>query len=263
MRLKKAFTMAEAILVMTILGVIATIMISTLKPAQYKEQAFQVLSKSIYAEIDSAMTQIMSNHTQYNALDGIYELGTTAVFNMAQNDEGPKLITLFKKYMSTSRGDIPDVCMKAEDTNPGVDYGEGSAMLLKNGACIAISSGNQNSLDSWIPGENRVTTGNYSHGVIFLDINGDSDPNVLGKDEFFIPLVSGGITSGDEEALGLATDEIVNPTGGNMPEENPCPEGYTYSDNKCWQGICYKELDENGNLKNQAFNCSGGGGGGH
>ena len=35
MKKSKAFTMAEAVLVMTILGIIATVMITTIKPARF------------------------------------------------------------------------------------------------------------------------------------------------------------------------------------------------------------------------------------
>lgn len=195
MRFKKAFTMAEAILVMTILGIIATIMISTLKPAQYKEQAFQVLSKSIYAEIDSAMTQILTNHTQYNRLSEIYPLGSTTTFSMATSKAANStyMINLFKKYMATARGTVPVICRETT-ANKGVGYE--ANMLLKNGACIAIKSGPITQVNTWIPGEISVTKADSTHGMIFLDINGDTDPNVLGKDQFYIPLVADGIISG-------------------------------------------------------------------
>ena len=57
----KAFTMAEAILVMTILGIIATIMITTLKPAGYKEDALKILYKKVLSQLDTATTQILVN----------------------------------------------------------------------------------------------------------------------------------------------------------------------------------------------------------
>ena len=56
---KKAFTMAEAILVMTILGIIATIMITTLKPAEFKDKGLKILAKKVLSEIDTATTQIL------------------------------------------------------------------------------------------------------------------------------------------------------------------------------------------------------------
>ena len=44
---KRAFTMAEAILTMTILGVIAAIMIANLKPVQYRNEGFKTTIKKV------------------------------------------------------------------------------------------------------------------------------------------------------------------------------------------------------------------------
>ena len=60
---KFGFTMAEAILVMTILGIIATIMISTLKPAEFKEKSLRIMAKKVLSEIDVATSQIIMNNT--------------------------------------------------------------------------------------------------------------------------------------------------------------------------------------------------------
>ena len=49
-----AFTMAEAIIVMTILGIIATIMITNLKPAEFRDEALIVQAKKLLLEIDQA-----------------------------------------------------------------------------------------------------------------------------------------------------------------------------------------------------------------
>ena len=42
---KNAFTLAETILTMMILGILAATMITTLKPQQYKDQAYNTLKK--------------------------------------------------------------------------------------------------------------------------------------------------------------------------------------------------------------------------
>ena len=98
----KAFTMAEAILVMTILGIIATIMISTLKPAQYKDQAMQIMAKKVLSQIDNATTQILMNNTMDGTLDTLIDPDTNNVFNMFSNDDANgksyKLVNLYKIY---------------------------------------------------------------------------------------------------------------------------------------------------------------------
>ena len=192
MRFKKAFTMAEAILVMTILGIIATVMISTLKPAQYKERALQVAAKSIYSEIDSAMTQILTDYTRYNKLSAVYPLNgttgsTTYNFNSTNTNANVAFLALMKNYMATARGTVPSAC-----TSVSATYN----MLLKNGACLAVKTGAYTGV-SMIPGEKTETaSATYDYGVIFLDVNGNDEPNVLGKDRYYIPLDENGIVQG-------------------------------------------------------------------
>ena len=192
MKYKKAFTMAEAILVMTILGIIATVMISTLKPAQYKEKALQVAAKSIYSEIDSAMTQILTDYTRYNKLSAVYPVNgttgsTTYNFNSTNTNANVAFLALMKNYMATARGTVPSAC-----TSVSATYN----MLLKNGACLGLKTGAIASKSTWIPGEKEATTALCTYGEIFLDVNGNDEPNVLGKDRFVIPLNEDGIASG-------------------------------------------------------------------
>ena len=65
----KAFTMAEAVLVMTILGIIAAVQITVIKPAQFKDKGYQVLAKTIYGEIDTAIMQVLTDKAPYNKMD--------------------------------------------------------------------------------------------------------------------------------------------------------------------------------------------------
>ena len=192
MKKSKAFTMAEAVLVMTILGIIATVMITTIKPARFKEQGYKVLAKSVYASIDTAVTQILVDKAPFNKLDQVYKSGSNSeTFNMSLNSGTPKqgalFVALLKDYMATARGDIPAVCT-------GVSYD--ATVLLKNGACMAVKSGSVTAA-TWIPGENSQTdSATYSYGMIFLDTNGQDEPNVIGTDQFYIPLDENGIISG-------------------------------------------------------------------
>ncbi len=188
MRKSKAFTMAEAVLVMTILGIIATVMIITMKPARFKEQGYKVLAKSVYASIDTAVTQILVDKAPFNKLDKVYKSGSNAAtFTMGTASNGTEFVKLLKDYMATARGTIPSSCT-------GVSYD--ASLLLKNGACMAVKSGSIESGDTWIPGEGGATAATSAYGIIFLDTNGDDEPNVLGTDQFKIPLDINGIISG-------------------------------------------------------------------
>ena len=70
---KKAFTMAEAILTMVILGVIAAIMIANLKPVLYRNEGFKVTKKKVYAELDDVINTILVSCTSGMTLSAIYD----------------------------------------------------------------------------------------------------------------------------------------------------------------------------------------------
>ena len=186
--LNSAFTMAEAILVMTILGIIATIMISTLKPAEFKEKGMRVMAKKVLSEIDVATTQILMNNTADGTFDTLYEAGTSNLFN-TQEDMiiiTPKLANLYKAYLSTLR------------KTPELPKQQFSWFLLKDGATIGINfEGVPVEGLSIFPGEDVPTNTTFRYGSIFFDINDNEPPNILGKDQFVLPLDKHGIKYAD------------------------------------------------------------------
>lgn len=187
---KSAFTMAEAVLVMTILGIIATIMITTLKPAEFKEKGLAVLAKKVLSEIDTATTQILLNNTSDGTFQNIYQSGTSTLFSANQNsvnaNDSAKLGTLYKKYLTATRKPCSDA------NCPCNSYS--TKFFLKDGVCIGISVGKPaSSTDTWFPGETNSTSMQPNYGLIFYDVNGADEPNVLGKDRFLMPLGREGI----------------------------------------------------------------------
>ena len=127
---KRAFTMAEAILTMTILGVIAAIMIANQTPVQYRNEGFKNSIKKVQSEIDEVVNSILV--TCASGMD----LG--AVYNSCETKDGTAThafgsvaadATLMKTYLR----DIGDC-----DT--ALPSGYVSKFKMKNGACIALKS---------------------------------------------------------------------------------------------------------------------------
>ena len=214
---KNAFTMAEAVLVMTILGIIATVMITTMKPAKFKDQGYEVLAKSVYADIDNAITQILADKTPYNNFETIYKSGSSEeTFSMKNAYQGSldEFAKLLKDYLATARGEVPDVCKTAYYNSP---------LLLKNGACIAMQR-ITSKVDTLIPGESSTTPLYLEYGLIFVDTNGNDEPNTLGKDQFNIPLSKNGIYDGDgsdddyniRALAGEAYNQCMSPCGNSV-----------------------------------------------
>ncbi len=162
MKIKKAFTLAEAILTMTILGIIAATMVTTLKPSQYKQQGFDTLKKKIYAEIDGVTNtftvecaQKMQTLSVYNDCD---RSKTTHAFGTLDN-------VIYANYMRGTTG--------AVSTDNGIcpaltNY---TSLRLKNGACIYFGT-----------------------STIKVDVNGNQKPDEIGSDRMILTITNDGIS---------------------------------------------------------------------
>lgn len=192
MKIKKAFTMAEAILVMTILGIIATIMITTLKPAEFKEKGLRIMAKKILSEIDTATTQVLINNTKNGSMAEILvptlTNGASYSFGTTGNAYLNYTAMIYKKYLTATRQNTTGSYCAA---NAGISF------YLKDGACIGFKHGGT-SYDTIFPGETGTTSiTNATHssllGAIYVDTNGDEEPNTIGKDRFLFPVGTEGI----------------------------------------------------------------------
>ena len=187
MNMKKAFTMAEAILVMTILGIIATIMITTLKPAEYKDKGMKILAKKVLSEVDTATTQILINNSMNGTMKKLYVPGSSNTF--AYKGNANNVGKLYKKYLTATRQKTTgNDCNITDFTN---------SFFLKDGACIGFKVGNASDVKTIFPGETNVANSTVTQGFILFDINGAEEPNANGKDRFILPVGDEGIMYAD------------------------------------------------------------------
>ena len=146
-----AFTLAEAILTMTILGIIASVAISAFKPNQYRNQGYKTLKRTTFQTIDETIQTILMDCTEGLTMSKIYE---DCNKNNSTHTFGSQDAELFAKFMRGKVGDIGAVngnCEAREDE---------SSLALKNNVCIYFGA-----------------------GQIFVDLNGKDAPND-GNDQF-------------------------------------------------------------------------------
>ncbi|MBQ4646681.1 MAG: hypothetical protein IJB79_04975, partial [Candidatus Gastranaerophilales bacterium] len=199
--------MAEAILVMTILGIIATIMITTLKPAEFKEKGLKVSAKKVLSEIDTATTQILVNNTKLGSFNSlVHDNGT----NFTWKGNGATVLEYYKKYLTTIRTIVPSTsfCITGDSSR------NAKAVYLKDGACIGIYDSETTNAQTIFPGETTTKQSNASQGLLLFDTNGEEEPNTIGVDRFILPI----------DSSGIAYDTIADAGGGASPEPEPTPE---------------------------------------
>ena len=192
MGIKRAFTMAEAILVMTILGVIAAVMITTLKPAEFKEKSLRVLAKKVLSEIDTATTQILSNDAKLGTMTSL-SLSDGVQFEFKGNAD--KVLQLYQKYLVTIRTTVPatSFCVTGKVNDADTSRGA-TAVYFKDGACMGIYAAQITAASPTIvPGETATTAVTASQGLLLVDTNGEDEPNIIGVDRFIFPITEKGI----------------------------------------------------------------------
>ena len=141
-----AFTLAEAVITMMILGIIAAISINLFRPNNAKEKSLLTLKQKVYASVDEATLAVLTRCTPNMRLSNIHddcdtESAATHSFGEAEN-------VTYAKYMVGTAG--------AKNTANGncaaqEDY---TSLSLKNGACLYFK-----------PTE------------IYVDVNGSEGPN--------------------------------------------------------------------------------------
>ena len=219
---QSAFTMAEAILVMTILGVIASVMITTLKPAEFKEKALKLLAKKTIYQIDSATMQIISNNSADGTMENLFLTSDTDKFSF--NDDFSKTLLLYQKYLATTRKEFDidnttdffkQIIQSSSNANS-----QASPIYLKDGSLIFLGAGEKYGVSPDATGTINVEGCEMTkalYGLIAIDTNGDDEPNTLYQDQFYLPIGRTGVDW--EQACNLQSTDVVATT----PTTTPTP----------------------------------------
>ena len=118
-------------------------------------------------------------------MNNIYNT-SNSLFGTHTASKETDFIGVLKIYLATARTGTESTFCK-----------NGTIMHLKNGACLGVKTGAVNNAITQIPGESgSQAAANYSYGMLYLDVNGSEEPNVLGKDQYAIPLDADGIVGG-------------------------------------------------------------------
>ncbi len=191
-----AFTLAEVLITLAIIGIVAAITIPSLVQ-KYQEKARVTALKKFYATITQAVQMAIIEHGTPD-MWGISrehpEVMLTTIFPYIKhakycNDGNSKCHTADKLYMRN--GDLANV---GNGSSSGVfNGGEGSGragMQLADGMIVGIFA----NMTAQGACSISLGTGNLTNicGEYIVDINGSSKPNTYGKDLFIFNLTKSG-----------------------------------------------------------------------
>ena len=172
-----AFTLAEVLVTLGIIGVVAAMTMPTLVE-NHQRKVYVTQLQKVYTELSQAAKRAITDsnavsldETRFNQknANGAKQFFTT-YFNVVQ-DCGTTLTPCFADSYKTLTG---------EDFTYYADLSEG-AVSLASGASINI----------W---NNYLLYDSHDHGYIqfYVDINGAEGPNIVGRDLFYMELYSDG-----------------------------------------------------------------------
>lgn len=178
---KKAFTLAEVLITLGIIGVVAALTIPTLVENEQKVQYATGLKK--------AYMELQTFFKQYIADEGVTELrqtdlydGVTAFADASRQDKFDTAIKKYFKVLKTCKiGDgscnIDEKYLTKEGTNPTFSGANKYVFYTADGIAFAVQMPLSCNPDNTKTGKMKALCGNIS-----VDVNGAKSPNREGRD---------------------------------------------------------------------------------
>lgn len=186
---RNGYTIAEAIITMGIVGIVAALVIPAFV-ASYRKQAYaSSLSKAV-ANLENALTTTIMR-------DGANDLFSTKAWKGTSEDFAKNLNLAFEKAVITQKTITPDESEESEGSEEEGSSGEGETpdetpvtetiheITLKNGVVYQIKvqtsdDDAKTEVDVSKSGTNLMSKA----GSLTIDVNGNAKPNTIGRDQF-------------------------------------------------------------------------------
>ena len=203
---KSAFTLAETLITIGIIGVVAAITLPQLT-AKYQQIAFSTAFKKEYNVLNNAINYLNLN-------DGLRE----CYFSLARGDSGwyynavtsncptLKQSLISKLNLQPIENDVSYTDKEQVSSNGGVVINNSANYYVSNMKAYSLPDG------AVVMFRNSSTSVGYTYVIFVIDVNGKKGPNKWGYDAFWLTLVKKGDT------LSL-TDEYasLSEKGGSLP----------------------------------------------
>lgn len=218
-----AFTLAEVLLVIGIIGVVAVLTIPTLMK-KTNDLEYRTAWKKAYATISQATLRIQNDNN--GTLENIY----TDAGDSGSNSR--IVLAKYAEYLAFSNtcgyNNVLGNCWTADNmTNlKGEDVGQGDqegGAVLKDGTTLNFHGFSAACNNNW--GNNQ--TFNWC-GVIAVDVNGFKKPNKVGKDIFNLYVVKDGL-----KPFGASGDQTEDDVVQTCPDDGVTFGTYNYPGYGC------------------------------
>lgn len=184
---KTAFTLAEVLVTLGIIGVISAMTLPTLVK-NHQRTVFVTQLQKVYNELSQAAEKMMNDNNAVSLVE--------TRFNNQNNANAAKdfLNTYFKVVQECTSSRTP--CLASEYTNmDGTAFDRWAFDVSNSSPCVSIASGAAICIEGGVDFGDEYEDGKYTwHGYtrIYVDVNGSQGPNIVGRDLFYMELYSDG-----------------------------------------------------------------------
>lgn len=184
---KHAFTLAETLMTMAIIGICAAFMITSIKNVNPSNQADGIMAKKAVATFTDATRQVMVHYTKNFKMNDVYKDAEKT----AACTDGACLFNLYGKFVQITKTLDAD---SAGNFGTGVQaYGQVSDGLLFGVKYTPKCDINETLFTA--PATEDVSGGlpvstpvSGACGIIYYDVNGKKGPNIDGRDRLAMPI---------------------------------------------------------------------------
>lgn len=196
----KAFTLAEVLIVLGIIGIIAALTIPTIVN-NYQKQTYITGLKKFYTTTNQVLLEMANDNGTPGSLagTGLFAAGTTST------SFGDEFVKYFKvaKNCQTDTGCWPDKTFRNYDaamTSNTIDQWDQNTLFYKfittDGMSIMLrtltdSSGTQDCNSNKALSFAKDLKASKVCGFIYVDVNGLNGPNIMGRDTFELYITDG------------------------------------------------------------------------
>jgi len=167
----KAFTLAELLIVIAIIGVVAMLVVPSLMVSYQKKVWVTQLKKSLHTWKDGILIMMTREGTS-----SFYKLGLGAI--PSNYSENVYTVNTLKKYIKIAKWDVVE-----NITGRNLD-GSNFTHILTNWLKLTLEDGSI----AYLKYSGNLEIANvyrYNDNSLILDINGDKKPNAWGRDMFW------------------------------------------------------------------------------
>lgn len=186
--LKKAYTLSEALITVTVMGILISAVITNFKPNSIKNEALQVAGMDAYGHIDRVTKMILTRHSTLYRMDSLKNVSGTT-FTLSDANKNAYISALYKKYLGPNTKTVDATYTDITLTGSLKISNFSNGVFSKNNMYVAFKfNTNCTTTESTVysPVTPNVHNPTNSCGLILYDVNGTQGPNVLNTDIYIV-----------------------------------------------------------------------------